>query len=180
MRVLGIPDNFFAIDLSIARGLDYYTGTVYETTLVDYPSVGSVCSGGRFDNLAEKYTDKKLPGVGISIGLTRLFSQLKDVGLVKSGASTLAKVLVVPLIEDPSVSLEIATMLRQQGLSVEVYLEEGKMKKKMSYADKIGVPYVVLVGEDEISSGMFAVKNMSTRQQSKVPKEGIFSQIVNG
>lgn len=177
MRALGMPDSSFAVDLSIARGLDYYTGTVYETVLVDHPNVGSICSGGRFDNLAEKYTDRKLPGVGISIGLTRLFSQLKDVGIVKSGASTLAKVLIVPLVEDPSVSLEIATMLRTQGFSVEVYLEESKMKKKMAYADKIGVPFVVLVGEDEISSGMFVVKNMTTRQQAKVPKDQIFSEI---
>jgi histidyl-tRNA synthetase len=177
-RTLGMPDNSFAIDLSIARGLDYYTGTVYETVLVDHPGVGSICSGGRFDNLAEKYTDRKLPGVGISIGLTRLFSQLKDVGIVKSGASTSAKVLVIPLVEDPSVSLEIATALRTQGLSCEVYLEESKMKKKMAYADKIGVPFVVLVGEDEISSGMFVVKNMTARQQTKVPKDQIFSEIV--
>jgi len=177
MRALGMPDSSFAIDLSIARGLDYYTGTVYETTLVDYPGVGSVCSGGRFDNLAEKYTDKKLPGVGISIGLTRLFYQLKEAGLVKAGASTLAKVLVVPFVNDLSVPLEIATMLRQQGLTVEVYLEEGKMKKKMVYADKIGVSFVVLVGEDEISSGMFVVKNMATRQQTKVPKDQIFSEV---
>ena len=176
-RALGMPDSSFAIDLSIARGLDYYTGTVYETVLVDHPGVGSICSGGRFDNLAEKYTDRKLPGVGISIGLTRLFSQLKEVGIVKSGASTLAKVLVIPLVEDPSVSLEIATMLRTQGLSCEVYLEESKMKKKMAYADKIGVPFVVLVGEDEISSGMFVVKNMAARQQTKVPKDQIFSEI---
>jgi len=177
MRGLGMPDNSFAIDLSIARGLDYYTGTVYETVLVDHPGVGSICSGGRFDNLAEKYTDKKLPGVGISIGLTRLFSQLKEVGIVKSGSSTLAKVLVVPLVDDPSVPLEIATKLRGQGLSVEVYLEEGKMKKKLAYADKIGVPYVVLIGEDEVSSGMFTVKNMATRQQVKIPKEQIFSEV---
>lgn len=176
-RALGMPDNSFAIDLSIARGLDYYTGTVYETVLVDHPGVGSICSGGRFDNLAEKYTDRKLPGVGISIGLTRLFSQLKEVGIVKSGASTLAKALVIPLVEDPSVSLEIATTLRTQGLSCEVYLEESKMKKKMAYADKIGVPFVVLVGEDEISSGMFVVKNMATRQQTKVPKDQIFLEI---
>jgi len=177
MRALGMPENSFAVDLSIARGLDYYTGTVYETTLVDYPKVGSVCSGGRFDNLAEKYTDRKLPGVGISIGLTRLFSQLKEVGLVKPEASTLAKVLILPLTDDLSVPLEIATTLRQQGLRVEAYLEEGSMKKKLSYADKIGVPYVVLVGGDEIASGQFVVKNMKTRQQVKVPKDQIFSEI---
>ena len=177
IRALGMPDSSFAIDLTIARGLDYYTGTVYETVLVDYPAVGSICSGGRFDNLAEKYTDRKLPGVGISIGLTRLFYQLKEVGIIKSGSSTLTKVLVVPFVDDPTVPLEIATMLRNQGLAVEVYLEEGKMKKKLAYADKLGVPFVVFVGEDEISSGMFAVKNMATRQQTKVSKDQIFAEI---
>lgn len=180
MRALGMPDSSFTIDLAIARGLDYYTGTVYETTLVDYPEVGSVCSGGRFDNLAEKYTDKKLPGVGISIGLTRLFYQLKEAGLVKGETSTLAKVLVVPFVNDLSVPLEIAAMLRQGNLPAKVYLEGGKMKKKMAYADKIGVPYVVLVGEDEISSGMFAVKNMSTRQQVSLAKNRICSHIQKG
>lgn len=180
MRALGMPEEAFVIDLSIARGLDYYTGTVYETTLVDYPGVGSVCSGGRFDNLADKYTNKSFPGVGISIGLTRLFSQLKDAGLVKPENSTSAKVLVVPLVDDFSVPLEIATLLREKGLSVEIYLEEGKMKKKMAYADKIGVPYVVLVGEDEISSGFFTVKNMSTRKQVSLNKDQIGSYVLEG
>ncbi len=180
MRALGMPEEAFVIDLSIARGLDYYTGTVYETTLVDYPGVGSVCSGGRFDNLADKYTNKSFPGVGISIGLTRLFSQLKDAGLVKPENSTSAKVLVVPLVDDFSVPLEIATLLREKGLSVEICLEDGKMKKKMAYADKIGVPYVVLVGEDEIFSGFFTVKNMSTRKQASLNKDQIGSYVLEG
>lgn len=109
LKILGMPQNFYDIDLSIARGLDYYTGTVYETTLTNHPEIGSICSGGRYDNLAEKYTDRKLPGVGISIGLTRLFFQLKDIGIVKAGPSTLTKVLIVPFINDPSVPLEIVT-----------------------------------------------------------------------
>ena len=167
MDVLGMPADSYAVDLTIARGLDYYTGTVYETVLVDYPGIGSICSGGRFDNLAEKYTDTKLPGVGISIGLTRLFSQLKDAGIIKTGGNTLTRVLVIPLVDDPAVSLEIATILRNQGIATEVYFEGGKMKKKLAYADKIGVPFVVLVGENEIYSGMFAVKNMLTRQQCR-------------
>lgn len=178
MRTLGVPDNAFMIDLSIARGLDYYTGTVYETVLVDYPEIGSICSGGRYDNLAEKYIDRKLPGVGISIGLTRLFSQLKAVNLIKSDQGTLAKVLVVPLAEDYSKALEIASALRSQNIAAEVYLEDGKMKKKMAYADKLGVPYVIIVGEDEISSGQYTLKNMSTGEQVKLPERQIASRIL--
>jgi len=177
MDSLGMPKESYAVDLTIARGLDYYTGTVYETVLVDYPQIGSICSGGRFDNLAEKYTDRKLPGVGISIGLTRLFSQLKDAGIIKIGSSTLTEVLVVPLIADLSVSLEIATMLRSEGIATEVYFEENKMNKKLAYANKIGVSFVVFVGEDEISSGIFTVKNMTTREQTKLPKDQISSYI---
>jgi histidyl-tRNA synthetase len=180
MDSLGMPAESYAVDLTIARGLDYYTGTVYETVLVDYPGIGSICSGGRFDNLAEKYTDKKFPGVGISIGLTRLFSQLKDADIIKVGGSTLTKVLVIPLVDDPTVSLEIATILRNEGVATEVYFEEGKMKKKLAYADKIGVPFVILVGEDEISSGMFTVKNMSAHEQVKLTKEQIISYIQKG
>lgn len=177
IRLLGMPDDSFMIDLSIARGLDYYTGTVYETVLVDYPDVGSICSGGRYDNLAEKYIDRKLPGVGISIGLTRLFSQLKAAGLIKVEQGTLAKVLVVPLAEDYSKALEIASMLRSQNIAAEVYLEDGKMKKKMAYADRLGVPYVIVVGEDEISSGQYTVRNMSTGEQNKLTIDQIVSHI---
>lgn len=178
IRLLGMPEDSFIIDLSIARGLDYYTGTVYETVLVDYPEVGSICSGGRYDNLAEKYIDRKLPGVGISIGLTRLFSQLKAAGLIESEIGTLAKVLVVPLAEDYSKALEIAALLRGQSVPTEVYLEDGKMKKKMAYADKLGVPYVIVVGEDEISTGKYTVKNMATGEQIKLPGYQIASYIL--
>jgi len=180
MNSLGMPTESYAVDLTIARGLDYYTGTVYETVLVDYPGIGSICSGGRFDNLAEKYTDKKFPGVGISIGLTRLFSQLKDANIIKVGSNTLTKVLVVPLVDDVNVSLEIATILRNEGIATEVYFEEGKMKKKLAYADKIGVPFVILVGEDEIASGIFTVKDMSAHEQVKLPKDQILSYIRKG
>lgn len=173
IRKLGVREDSFVIDLTIARGLDYYTGTVYETRLVDYPKLGSICSGGRFDNLAEKFTEQKLPGVGISIGLTRLFSQLKEAGVINFGPATLSKVLVIPLSDDIAPALSIASDLRKSGIATEIYLEEAKMKSKLSYADKIKVPYVVLVGDDEIKSGKYSVKNMNTGEQVEVPIEQI-------
>ncbi|EKD24408.1 MAG: hypothetical protein ACD_81C00028G0002 [uncultured bacterium] len=177
MQALGVPEDRYVIDLTIARGLDYYTGTVYETVLRDYPGLGSICSGGRYDNLAEKYTDRKLPGVGISIGLTRLFSQLKEIGLIKTSVATPTKVLVVPLVEDMSMPLEIAKRIREAGISTEVYFEDTKMKNKLTYANKKGIPFVVLVGEDEIKSGLFAVKNMETGEQVMLAKEAIAAHI---
>ncbi len=174
---LGIPLEYFCIDLSIARGLDYYTGTVYETVLTDYPNLGSVCSGGRYDNLAEKYTNQKLPGVGISIGLTRLFSQLKDAGLIETGQSTTANVLVIPFVEDLSISMKIASELREKGIPTEVYFEDAKFNKKMSYADKLGIPFVVIVGEDEVNSGFYTVKDMKTGEQTKVPIDQIYQKV---
>lgn len=180
MDALGVPKNFYNIDLTIARGLDYYTGTVYETVLVNYPSIGSICSGGRYDNLAEKYTNQKLPGVGISIGLTRLFSQLKDANLLKVGASTRTKVLIIPFVENFQVPLEIATELRKSGIITEIYFEEGKMKKKLSYADKLSIPFVVFVGQEEISSKLFTIKNMASGEQVKISKEKIYSYVNKG
>ena len=177
LGVLGVPADNYAIDLTIARGLDYYTGTVYETVLRDHPELGSICSGGRYDNLAEKYTDRKLPGVGISIGLTRLFSQLKEIGLLQFGMATPTNVLVVPLVADVSVPLEIATALREAGLPTEVYFEDVKMKNKLAYANKLGIPFVVLVGEDEIASGEFTVKNMQTGEQIACAKGDIATAV---
>lgn len=173
VKKLGVPSDSYAIDLSIARGLDYYTGTVYETILTNYPSIGSVCSGGRYDNLAEKYTDQKLPGVGISIGLTRLFYQLNEAGLIKTAVSTPSKVLIVPLVADLTASLSIATKLRQNAVATEIYLEEAKMKNKMAYANKLGIPFVVIIGEDEITSGEYSVKNMTDGSQTKVKAEDL-------
>ena len=177
LGVLGVPADNYAIDLTIARGLDYYTGTVYETVLRDHPELGSICSGGRYDNLAEKYTDRKLPGVGISIGLTRLFSQLKEIGLLQFGMATPTNVLVVPLVADISVPLEIAMALREAGLPTEVYFEDVKMKNKLAYANKLGIPFVVLVGEDEIASGEFTVKNMQTGEQIACAKGDIATAV---
>lgn len=170
LGILGMPQEFYSIDLSIARGLDYYTGTVYETTLTNHPEIGSICSGGRYDNLAEKYTNNKLPGVGISIGLTRLFSQLQSAGILKIGPATQTRVLVVSFLEDMSVALELASLLRSQDIPTEVHFENVKIKARLTYANKLGIPYVVFVGEDEISSGQFTVKEMATGSQIKVSK----------
>ena len=162
----GVPETHFAVDLTIARGLDYYTGTVYETTMLDHPEIGSICSGGRYDNLAEYYTDKKLPGVGISIGLTRLFYVLGEQGYLNDGLVTSpADVLVLPMTEDLTAAISFATQLRQGGVRAQVYGEQKKFKGKMSYADKLGIPYVAFLGEDEIAQGVVKIKDMATGEQ---------------
>ena len=144
----GVPEENFAVDLTIARGLDYYTGTVYETTLLDHPEIGSVCSGGRYDNLAEYYTDRQLPGVGISIGLTRLFYVLGEQGMLNPDLPTApADVLVLPMTEDLAPAISLSTKLRSAGVRTQLYTEQKKFKAKMSYADKLGVPYVMKTGE---------------------------------
>ena len=166
----GVPEENFALDLTIARGLDYYTGTVYETTMLDHPEIGSICSGGRFDNLAEYYTDKQLPGVGISIGLTRLFFVLEDQGYLNEQLNTApADVLILPMTEDMAPAISLATSLRTSNIRTQIYGEQKKFKQKMSYADKIAVPYVIFLGEDEIKDGAAAVKNMRTGEQVKLP-----------
>ena len=166
LGAFGVPEENFAVDLTIARGLDYYTGTVYETTLLDHPEIGSICSGGRYDNLAEYYTDKQLPGVGISIGLTRLFFVLKDQGYLNDNMCTApADVLILPMTEDLGPAIELATYLRSWKLQVQVYAEQKKFKQKMSYADKLGVPYVIFLGEDEIKQGKVTLKDMRTGEQ---------------
>ena len=166
LGAFGVPEANFAVDLTIARGLDYYTGTVYETTLLDHPEIGSVCSGGRYDNLAGYYTDKALPGVGISIGLTRLFYVLDEQGLLNPNLpSAPADALVLPMTEDLTSAISLAETLRQQGVRVQLYAEKKKFKQKMSYADKLGVPYAILLGEDEIAQGVCTVKDMRTGNQ---------------
>ena len=152
MRMFDIPDTHFKVDLTIARGLDYYTGTVYETFLNDYRELGSVCSGGRYENLAEYYTDKKLPGVGISIGLTRLFYQLNELQLIQAQKSSMAEVLVIPMVEDMKEPIKLASELRNIGIPTEIYLNNKKLKSKMKYADKLQIPYVIVIGEDEIKA----------------------------
>ncbi|MCI9553907.1 histidine--tRNA ligase [uncultured Oscillibacter sp.] len=176
LGAFGVPVENFAVDLTIARGLDYYTGTVYETVLLDHPEIGSVCSGGRYDNLAEYYTEKQLPGVGISIGLTRLFYVLGEQGMLNPELPTApADVLILPMTEDLSAAIAFATELRANGIRAQLHCEEKKFKQKISYADKLGIPYVVFLGEDEISAGVIACKDMSTGEQTKLdPKATIY------
>ena len=163
----GVPEENFAVDLTIARGLDYYTGTVYETMLLDHPEIGSICSGGRYDNLAEYYTDKALPGVGISIGLTRLFYVLQEQGMLSDALVTApADVLVIPMTDALGFAVQTATALRNAGLRVQLYTEQKKFKAKMSYADKLGFPFAILIGEDEIAQGKVSLKDMTTGAQS--------------
>lgn len=162
----GVPEDCFEIDLTIARGLDYYTGTVYETTLLDHPEIGSICSGGRYDDLAEYYTDKKLPGVGISIGVTRLFYVLQEQGMLSDeSALAPADVLILPMTDDPAAAIAVATTLRDDGLRVQLYTEQKKFKAKMNYADKLGVPFVIFLGEDERAQNKVSLKDMQTGQQ---------------
>ena len=170
LAAFGVPEENFAVDLTIARGLDYYTGTVYETTLLDHPEIGSVCSGGRYDNLAGYYIDKPLPGVGISIGLTRLFYVLDEQGLLNPDLPDApADALVLPMTAEPAPAIALAQQLRQTGLRVQLYAEQKKFKQKMAYADKLGVPYAVLLGEDELAAGVCSVKDMRTGQQVSLP-----------
>ncbi len=173
LGAFGVPEENFAVDLTIARGLDYYTGTVYETTLLDHPEIGSVCSGGRYDNLAEYYTTQKLPGVGISIGLTRLFYVLDEQGLLNPEMNSCScDVLVIPMTQSPAAAISLATELRSQGLSVQVYGEQKKFKQKMTYANKLGVPYIILLGEDEIAANKCSVKDMRTGEQVSLTAAG--------
>ena len=162
----GVPEEKFNLDLTIARGLDYYTGTVYETFMTDHPEIGSICSGGRYDNLAEYYTDKQLPGVGISIGLTRLFYVLEEQGYLNDGLNTApADVLILPMTEDLSPAIAFATKLRAAGVRAQLYTEPKKFKQKMSYADKLGVPFAAFLGEDEINQGKVSLKDMASGEQ---------------
>ena len=172
LAAFGVPEDHFAVDLTIARGLDYYTGTVYETTMLDHPEIGSICSGGRYDNLAEYYTDKQLPGVGISIGLTRLFFVLEDQGYLNGEMNTApADALILPMTDDLSPAIAFAARLRQAGVRAQLYTEQRKFKQKMSYADKLDIPYVVFLGEDEIAKGAVSVKDMATGEQQTLSQE---------
>ena len=169
LAAFGVPEENFAVDLTIARGLDYYTGTVYETTLLDHPEIGSVCSGGRYDNLAEYYTDRQLPGVGISTGLPRLFYVLGEQGMLNPDLPTApADVLILPMTEDLSAAISLATLLRENGIRAQLHCEEKKFKQKIAYADKLGIPYVIFLGEDEIAGGVVACKDMATGEQTKL------------
>ena len=169
LGAFGVPEENFAVDLTIARGLDYYTGTVYETMMTDHPEIGSICSGGRYDNLAEYYTNKQLPGVGISIGLTRLFYVLQEQKMLNEEAGTApADVLLLPMTEELGPAIELGTRLRGEGIRVQLYTEPKKFKAKMNYADKLGVPFVVFLGEDEIQEEVVSCKDMVSGEQTKL------------
>jgi histidyl-tRNA synthetase len=167
VAAFGVPDTHFMIDLSIARGLDYYTGTVYETYLTDHPEVGSICSGGRYDDLAEHYMDRKMPGVGLSIGLTRLFHILQEQGMLSEGfPSAPVDVLIIPMTDDPSHAIKFATTMREAGLRTQIYWEKKKFNAKMTYANRLGAPFVALLGEDELAQGVISVKDMTSGEQT--------------
>ncbi|CDD65544.1 histidine--tRNA ligase [Firmicutes bacterium CAG:882] len=161
----GVPSDYYKIDLSIARGLDYYTGTVYETFIKNHPEYGSVCSGGRYDNLAGYYTKKSLPGVGISIGLTRLFYVLCENDFLNRAHESQLEALVIPMTEDMNYAVKTATELRRAGINTQIYLEEGKFKKKLTYGSRLTIPFCVILGSDEIEAGHVTIKNMSTGDQ---------------
>jgi len=181
LAAFGVPEENFAVDLTIARGLDYYTGTVYETTLLDHPEIGSVCSGGRYDNLAEYYTDKQLPGVGISIGLTRLFYVLGEQGMLNPDLPTApADVLVLPMTDDLAPAIALSTALRAAGIRTQLYTEAKKFKAKMNYADKLGVPYAIFLGDDEIAQSLVSCKDMTSGEQTKLGFDETLARIRTG
>lgn len=166
LESFGVPKEFYKIDLSIARGLDYYTGTVYETILDEYPEIGSVCSGGRYEDLAGYYINKKLPGVGISIGLTRLFYILNEYKLREEKTEkSISKVIIIPMIDDLTYPIQVATKLRENGINTEIYLENKAIKKKMNYANKQDIPYAIIIGEDELNSQTVTLKDMRSGEQ---------------
>ena len=181
MEGFGVPADHFEIDLTIARGLDYYTGTVYETTMLDHPEIGSICSGGRYDNLAEYYTDKKLPGVGISIGLTRLFFVLQDKDyLNQNPPASPADVMILPMTDEVGPAIELATRLRDNGIRVQLHCEKKKFKAKITYADKLAIPYVIFMGEDEIKNNVVALKELVTGEQTNTGFDEALARIRDG
>ena len=168
VRLFGVPEKNFKVDLTIARGLDYYTGTVYETFLDKYREIGSVCSGGRYENLAEYYTDKSLPGVGVSVGLTRLFYKLNELNIIKADRKSVSDILIIPMVDNLQEPIKLATKLRNVSINTEIYLNDKKLKAKFKYADKLEIPYVIVMGEDEIKANEVTLKNMKTGEEQKV------------
>ena len=178
IKIFGVPEENFKIDLTIARGLDYYTGTVYETFLDKYRNLGSICSGGRYDNLAEYYTDRKMPGVGISIGLSRLFFQLIDNNIISAENESISDVLIISMTDNYDMCAEVATKLRDSGLNVQINIEEQKIGKKFKYADNLNVKYVIIIGEDEIKNNVVTLKDMETGEQQTLKLEDAL-EIIN-
>ena len=168
IKLFGVPEENYKIDLTIARGLDYYTGTVYETFLNDYREIGSICSGGRYENLAEYYTNKKLPGVGVSIGLTRLFYKLNELNLIKTTKKSISNIIIIPMMENLEEPIKLATELRNLGINTEIYSNNKKLKAKMKYADKLQIPYVIVIGEDEINNNKIKLKDMETGNEEEI------------
>jgi histidyl-tRNA synthetase len=176
-RALGVPEHAYCLNFSIARGLDYYTGTVFETILNEHPEIGSVCSGGRYENLASHYTKSKLPGVGISIGATRLYWQLREAGLISTAESSV-QVLVTQMDEKLSpLYAALATELRQAGINTELTLEPSKLGKQLKYAVKAGIPFAVIVGENEANSGVVQVKDLRKEEQFEVARTELVSTL---
>lgn len=177
VRAFGVPDSNFKVDLTIARGLDYYTGTVYETFLNKYREIGSICSGGRYDNLAEFYTDRKLPGVGVSIGLTRLFYKLNELNAIEANKKSMVKLLVLPMTESIEKVIEIGSAIREADIPTEIYLEDKKIKAKFKYADRLQIPYVAVIGDDEIANGKIALKDMQTGEQESLTIQEVIEKL---
>ena len=169
--MFGVPEENLKIDLTIARGLDYYTGTVYETFLNKYRNLGSICSGGRYDNLTEYYTDRRMPGVGISIGLTRLFFLLMDNGIISADDESISDVLVISMNDEYDKVAEIATKLRENDIKAQINIEEQKIAKKFKIADKLNIKYVIVIGEDEVKNNVVSLKNMTTGEQENLTLE---------
>ncbi|MDD7764506.1 MAG: histidine--tRNA ligase [Peptoniphilaceae bacterium] len=177
MKLFGVPEECMKINLSITRGLDYYTGTVYETFLESYKELGSICSGGRYDNLASNYTTQILPGVGISIGLTRLFYQLLDKNLFKNTKDKMINALIIPMENCFDYGIKLLNLLRNNGKIVQVYFEDAKMKKKISYADKLNIPFIIILGEDEKEKNLYTLKNLHTGEQVTVSYDELINLI---
>ena len=175
--MFGVPEENYQIDLTISRGLDYYTGTVYETFLNDYPSIGSVCSGGRYDDLATYYTTQKLPGVGISIGLTRLFYQLREANIIESKDNSLTKVVIIPMEGYMDYAIEALNSLRKANIYSQVYFEDGKTGKKFKFANNLNIPYTIAIGKDEVDNNKYTLKNMITGEQSLLSIEEVIDKL---
>lgn len=177
IKLFGVPEENFEIDLTIARGLDYYTGTVYETFLDEHKDIGSVCSGGRYDDLASNYTKKKLPGVGISIGLTRLFFLLRDANIIEPEENSLIKLLIIPMKGCIEEGVKLSNVLRDRDIRNQVYVDKAKMGKKFGYADKLDVPYAIVIGEEEIKEELYSLRDMKTGDQEKLSAEEIIERL---
>ena len=173
--LFGVPESNYKIDLTIARGLDYYTGTVYETFLDDYPSLGSICSGGRYDDLASFYTKQKLPGVGISIGFTRLFYQLMEGKIIESKENSLTKALIIPMDGFMENGVRLANILREENIFSQIYLESGKIGKIFNYADKLNIPYVIVIGQEEVKNKAYSFRDMETGEQKNISLEEVIT-----